>query len=74
MTSALLLPVVGVHLPERWRYSPAAATTAMIGAAAVALGWILAAGDAGYPFGIEPMFPALGVSVLVWVVDRFNAS
>jgi len=73
VTSALLLPVVGVHLPQRWRYSPAAATTAMIGAAAVALGWILAAGDAGYPLGIEPMFPALGVSVLVWVVDRFNA-
>ena len=73
VTSALLLPVVGVHLPPRWRYSPAAATTAMIGAAAVALGWILAANDAGYPFGIEPMFPALGVSVAVWVVDRFNA-
>lgn len=71
VTSALLLPVVGVHLPERWRYSPAAATTAMIGAAAVALGWILAAGDAGYPFGVEPMFPALGVSVAVWVADRF---
>ena len=73
VTSALLLPVVGIHLRPRWRYSPAAATTAMIGAAAVALGWIVAAGDAGYPFGIEPMFPALGVSVLVWVVDRINA-
>jgi len=73
VTSALLLPVVGVHLPPRWRYSPAAATTAMIGAATFALGWIIAAGDAGYPFGIEPMFPALGVSVLVWVVDRIIA-
>jgi SSS family solute:Na+ symporter len=73
VTSSLLLPVVGVHLPERWRYSPAAATTAMIGAAMVALGWILAAGDTGYPLGIEPMFPALGVSIAVWVVDRFTA-
>ncbi len=73
VTSALLLPVVGVHLPPRWRFSPAASTTAMIGAAAVALGWILAAGDAGYPFGIEPMFPALGLSVLVWAVDRLRA-
>ncbi len=73
VTSALLLPVVGVHLPPRWRFSPAAATTAMIGSAAVALGWILAAGDAGYPFGIEPMFPALGVSVALWVVDRIFA-
>ncbi len=26
VTSALLLPVVGVHLPQRWRYRPAAAT------------------------------------------------
>ena len=73
VTSALLLPVVGVHLPQKWRYSPAAATTAMIGAAAVALGWILAAGDAGYPLGTEPMFPALGVSVAVWVFDRVDA-
>jgi hypothetical protein len=42
----------------------------MIGAASVALGWILAANDAGYPFGIEPMFPAMGISVAAWVVDR----
>jgi SSS family solute:Na+ symporter len=70
VTSSLLLPVVGVHLPMRLRYSPSAATTAMIASAAVALGWILAAGDSGYPLGIEPMFPALGVSVAVWLVDR----
>jgi len=71
VTSALLLPVVGIHLPERWRFGPAAATTAMIGAGAVALGWILAADGGIYPFGVEPMFPALAVSVLIWVVDRF---
>ena len=70
MTSSLLLPVVGVQLPPRWRYRPAAATAAMIGAALVALGWILAADEAGYPLGVEPMFPALGVSVAVWVMDR----
>jgi len=73
VTSALLLPVVGIHLPTRWRYSATAATTAMIGAASVALGWILAANETGYPLGIEPMFPALGVSLAVWVVDRINA-
>jgi len=73
VASALLLPVVVVHLPPRWRYSPTAATAAMIGAASVALGWILAANDSGYPFGIEPMFPALAVSLAVWVVDRVNA-
>ncbi len=73
VTSALLLPVVGVHLPQRWRFSPTAATTAMIASAAVALGWILGTSDTGYPLGLEPMFPALGVSVSVWVVDRLNA-
>ena len=73
VTSALLLPVVGIHLPARWRYSATAATTAMITAAAVALGWILAANETGYPLGVEPMFPALGVSAAVWVVDRINA-
>jgi SSS family solute:Na+ symporter len=74
VTSSLLLPVVGVQLPPRWRYSPAAATTAMVGAALVAFGWILAADEAGYPFGIEPMFPALAVSVAVWVADQIAAS
>jgi SSS family solute:Na+ symporter len=73
VTSALLLPVVTVHLPPRWRYRPAAATAAMIGAAALATAWIVAADDHGYPFGVEPMFPALGASVLVWVTDRIAA-
>jgi len=73
VTSSLLLPVVGVQLPKRWRYSPAAATTAMIGAAVVALGWILATDETGYPLGVEPMFPALAVSVLIWVADRVRA-
>lgn len=72
VTSALLLPVISVHLRQRWRYSPAAATAAMVGAAATALGWILMADEAGYPFGVEPMFPAIGVSVVVWVVDRIT--
>jgi SSS family solute:Na+ symporter len=70
VTSALLLPVVAVHLPPRWRYRSAAATTAMIGAATVAAGWILAAGDTGYPLGVEPMFPALATSAAVWLIDR----
>lgn len=73
VTSALLLPVVSVHLPPRWRYSPAAATMAMVGAAVVALGWILAANETGYPLGLEPMFPAIGVSLVVWMVDRIFA-
>jgi SSS family solute:Na+ symporter len=70
VTSALLLPVVAIHLPTRWRYRPAAATAAMIGAAAVAVLWLTLADDGRYPFGIEPMFPALATSAAVWLVDR----
>jgi SSS family solute:Na+ symporter len=73
VTSSLLLPVVGIHLPSRWRFSGAGATAAMVLSAAVALGWILAADDRGYPLGVEPMFPALGVSVAVWMADRITA-
>jgi SSS family solute:Na+ symporter len=74
VTSSLLLPVVAIHLPARWRFGGAAATTAMILSAATALGWILAASDAGYPLGLEPMFPALAASVLVWAVDRLKTN
>ncbi|MCU0303721.1 MAG: sodium:solute symporter family protein [Thermoanaerobaculales bacterium] len=73
VTSALLLPVVSVHLPARWRSTGGAATASMTLSAAVALAWILAADDAGYPLGLEPMFPALAASVLVWAVDRVSA-
>jgi hypothetical protein len=34
----------------------------MIGAAATAASWLAAGGSSGYPFGIEPMFPALAVA------------
>ncbi|HSL19070.1 MAG TPA: sodium:solute symporter family protein [Methylomirabilota bacterium] len=73
VTSALLLPVVAVHLPPRWRFTGGAATAAMVLAAAVALAWIVAGGEAGYPLGVEPMFPALAASVLVWGADRVVA-
>jgi SSS family solute:Na+ symporter len=70
VTSSLLLPVISVHLPARWRFSPPAATAAMIAGAALAFSWIIAAGDAGYPLGVEPMFPALVMSAIVWIIDR----
>jgi SSS family solute:Na+ symporter len=73
VTSALLLPVVGVQLPERWRFSGLAATTAMVGSAAVAVLWLALADGRSYPLGVEPMFPALAVSVAVWLVDRATA-
>jgi len=69
-TSALLLPVVAIHAPARWRFRPGSAVLAVVGAAATAAGWIAAASQGRYPAGIEPMFPALAVSVAVWLADR----
>ncbi len=70
VTSALLLPVAGVHLPERWRYTARSAGFAIALAALTATGWILARRGGAYPLGIEPMFPALAVSAACWVVER----
>ena len=69
-TAALLLPVVAVHAPPRWRFRPVPAVIAVVAAAATATGWIAAAHDGRYPAGIEPMFPALAVSVATWLGDR----
>jgi len=73
VTSALLLPVIAVHLKPRWRFGGMAATLAMVLSGAIALTWIIAADESGYPLDVEPMFPALAVSVLVWAVDRIIA-
>ncbi len=70
VTSALLLPVLAVHLPRRWRYTPASAAAAMVLAAAVATGWIAAGRGGAYPLGLEPMFPALAVSLACWAGGR----
>jgi SSS family solute:Na+ symporter len=69
ITSALLLPVLTIHLPTPWRFREWGAIVAMVGSAAVATVWILAAGESGYPLGIEPMFPALATCLGVWLVD-----
>ncbi len=69
VTSALLLPVVSIHFPARFRYSGNGAAAAMILAGAVAIGWILGRSGGVYPYGIEPMFPALAVSAACLAVD-----
>ena len=70
VTSALLLPVLAVNLPAAWRPSGRAATTAMFTGAATAAAWIMSAGPSGYPFGLEPMFPALAVATACLLVDQ----
>ncbi len=64
VTSSLLLPVLSLHLPPRWRVPGGFATLAMLSAAAVAAAWIVGAEGGRYPLGLEPMFPALAVSAL----------
>jgi SSS family solute:Na+ symporter len=64
VTASLLLPVLAVHLPYRWRPTQAGAVVAMVAAAAVAVGWILGRSDGSYPLLMEPLFPALAVSAL----------
>jgi hypothetical protein len=38
----------------------------MVLSAATAAAWLAAGDDAGYPLGLEPMFPALAVAVATW--------
>ncbi len=73
-TSALLLPVVAVHLPPRWRLRGPAAVAAVVAAAATAAGWIALGTGGRWPLGLEPMFPALAVSASLWAADRLHAA
>ncbi len=65
----LLLPVLASYF-ERWKIAPRYAFTAMLLGWFTSTSWLLTgwaqAGAGGYPFGIEPMFPGLLVSMLVW--------
>jgi MFS-type transporter involved in bile tolerance (Atg22 family) len=70
VTSALLLPVLAVHVPDQWRPRPLAAVTMMLGAATTAGLWLIASRADSNLLGLEPMLAALIVSALVWVVDR----
>jgi len=69
VTSSLLLPVVGLHLPARFRFSERGAVAAIVLAAATSTGWILAARGGVYPLHMEPMFPALLISAACLAAD-----
>lgn len=71
VTAALLLPLALSHAPRRWRYSPGLAALAMAAGAGTAAGWIAALHLYGaYPLGLEPIFPALTISALLWFPRR----
>jgi SSS family solute:Na+ symporter len=67
----LLVPLVTAYF-ERWKAPAGYAFAAMAAGWVVSMAWLAAgwsqgmAGEASYPFGIEPMYPGLAVSVLVW--------
>ena len=70
VTATLLLPVLAVNLPPRWRPTEIGAVAAMVLAAVTATGWILASNADGYPRGVEPMFPAMLVGAVCLAADR----
>ena len=72
VTSTLLLPVLAIHLPPRWRPSQRGAVSAMVFAAATSCIWIFGADAVGYPLGVEPMFAGLAVSASCLVIDRLR--
>lgn len=72
-TPALLLPL-SLSFFDRWKMRPRAALISILGSALISGGWVfskttgLTGGD--YLLGIEPIYPGLLFSVLVFVVDR----
>ncbi len=72
VTAALLLPLALAHAPARYRASPGTAALSMALTASVALLWTAARRSGAYPLGLEPIFPALATSALVWGLDRLR--
>jgi len=68
-TPALLVPVLA-SFDARLRIPPRAAGAAMALSAVVAAVWIATARDGAYWLGVEPIFPALAVSLAVWAIGR----
>jgi solute:Na+ symporter, SSS family len=69
---ALLVPLLSSY-SDRWRMSPRAAVIAIIAGGGVSLAWLLwrnVGGASAYPLGLEPIYPGLAVSALLWA-SRF---
>jgi SSS family solute:Na+ symporter len=66
---ALLVPLLAAH-SSRWRVGPRAALAAMLAGGGVSLAWLLPVllrADAGYPLGLEPIYPGLLASAGTWI-------
>ena len=66
----LLLPMLGVYIP-RLRIKGSWAAAASFSGFIASLGWVIAARRLGAPpLGLEPPFPGLFLSTLIWVIGR----
>ena len=64
----LLLPMLGVYFP-RWRVGGGWAAAASLSGFLASLAWVVAAKRLGAPpLGLEPPFPGLALSALIWLV------
>lgn len=67
----LLIPLVTSYF-DRWKAGSNFAFASMASGWGVSLGWLIAGwskemgNSAGYPWGIEPMYPGLVVSIIIW--------
>jgi len=71
----LLVPIMAGYV-ERWKIAARFAFGAMLSGWLVALAWFAAGsfGSAAYPFGLEPIYPGLAVSLGWWVAGRISFS
>jgi SSS family solute:Na+ symporter len=69
----LLLPMLGVYFP-RWRVGGRWAAAASLSGFLASLAWVVAARRLGAPpLGLEPPFPGLALSALIWLVGSLQA-
>jgi SSS family solute:Na+ symporter len=71
----LLIPLMASYF-ERFKISSRYAFMAMLFGWLISLGWLIAGHfngtTANYPLGIEPMYPGLIVSILIWALGRLR--
>jgi SSS family solute:Na+ symporter len=70
-TPAMLVPTLTALFP-RWRMRPAFAFASLVGSALVGAACLLVGKTHGghYPLGLEPIYPALLTSLIVFLLDR----
>jgi hypothetical protein len=65
---ALLVPLVSSY-DERWRMGSRMAVWAIVAGGGTSLAWLLckyANAGGAYPLGLEPIYPGLAASALIW--------